>query len=91
MAVIRAWASALSITCFIVALPAFTTLPRSGRIAMFSELRPALAGPAAESPSTINSSASSPWVRQSASLSGNPVEPNEVGRFAAWSSRTCCR
>ena len=29
-----------------------------------------MAGPAAESPSTISSSASGPWVRQSASLSG---------------------
>ncbi len=71
----RAWASALSITCFIVALPALTTLPRSGSIAMFSALRPAFAGPAAESPSTISSSESSPWVRQSASLSGIPVLP----------------
>ena len=42
---------------------------------MFSELRPNLAGPAAESPSTMTSSASGPWTRQSANFSGMPVEP----------------
>ena len=42
---------------------------------MYSALRPALAGPAAESPSTMISSESGPWVRQSANLSGMPVDP----------------
>ena len=44
-------------------------------MAVFAEFRPALAGPAAESPSTMMSSESGPWVRQSANLSGMPVEP----------------
>ena len=43
---------------------------------MNSLLRPALAGPAAESPSTMISSLSGPCTRQSASLSGMPVEPS---------------
>ena len=47
---------------------------------MFSALRPALAGPAAESPSTRMSSDSGPWTRQSASLSGIPVEPSDAAR-----------
>ena len=65
MAAKSAWASALSMTCFMVDFEALTTLPRSGSTAIVSALRPALAGPAAESPSTINSSESIPWLAAS--------------------------
>ena len=92
IAVISACASALSITCFIVAFPALTTLPRNGRIAIYSASRPAFAGPAAESPSTIRSSLSSPWVLQSASLSGMPVLPKLAAlRFASRTSLEATR
>ena len=83
----KACASALSSTCLREAFPAFTTLPRSGRMAMFSALRPALAGPAAESPSTMINSESGPWTLQSASLSGMPVEPMLAARRLV--SRSC--
>ena len=58
-------------TLLVDACSAFSTLPRSGRIAWNSRLRPCFAEPPAESPSTMNSSLSPGSVElQSASLPG---------------------
>ena len=70
-------------------------LPRIGRIAWFSGSRPRMAEPPAESPSTMNSSASSAFlVRQSVSLPGRPAPSSaDLRRVAsrAWRAATRAR
>jgi len=81
MAVMRALISSLA---RILSMRAFSTLrilPRRGRIAWLRRLRPCLAEPPAESPSTIYISASSgSVVAQSASLPGRAALSSAVLR-----------
>ncbi len=86
-AVINAWISAFWRALVRRAFSTLMILPRMGRIAWVSLLRACLAGPAAESPSTMKSSLS-PASReeQSASLPGRLADSSRLLRRV--SSRT---
>ena len=67
-------------------------LPRSGSTAWVERSRPCLAEPPAESPSTMNSSASAGFLTvQSASLPGRPMPPMADLRVASRALRAAAR
>ncbi len=67
-------------------------LPRSGSTACVERSRPCLAEPPAESPSTMNSSASDGFLTvQSASLPGRPMPPMADLRVASRALRAAAR
>ena len=72
IAVIIAWISLFESTLLIRFFSLLMIFPRSGRIAWYVRSRPVFAEPPAESPSTMNSSASDgSRIEQSASLPGS--------------------
>ena len=84
MAVIRVWISVFFSIRSMRARSTLRILPRMGRMAWFSGLRARMAEPPAESPSTMNSSASSAFlVRQSVSLPGRPAPSRADLRLVA--------
>ena len=91
-AVISAW---ISWFCRTLSMRDFSTLrilPRSGSTACVERSRPCLAEPPAESPSTMNSSASSGFlIVQSASLPGRPMPPMADLRVASRALRAAAR
>ncbi len=93
MAVIRVWISVFFSIRSMRARSTLRILPRMGRMAWLSGLRARMAEPPAESPSTMNSSASSAFlVRQSVSLPGSPAPSRaDLRRVASRAERAAIR